>query len=391
MGLLVLPVAFEAWRRGRARLAHLVAAGAVALAVFLPQTLAWKAIFGAYLTVPQGRGYLDWSSPHLADVLFSANHGLFATSPVSVLGLVGLLLYLRRDLLLAGARSWPSRLSPGRTARSRTGIGKAATRSARAASTWRCRSSPWASPPSPRSCRDLAARRPLVLPAFALGLLAVWNLGWLTVFRGGGYPEAAPLDRVASDQALLFRRVVTGSLGAFFGARGRAAAYDVLAGEYLFGAIGRDGSLNLAAADDRTIGSGFSPPTRREDGPAFRWALYPEACLTLPLRGDLSLTAVGLFARAPRRAQPQAVTLVLNDAERGRSDLGTEWTALRFAVPAEAFLPGENRLCLRFARGLPGEGEDRPAAAVAEVRLARRLEDLGSTEPLYEQGESPEP
>ena len=64
--------------------------------------MAWKVLFGVYVTVPQGPGYLDWSSPHLRDVLFSANHGLFATSPALLLGLLGLVLHLRRDPALAG-------------------------------------------------------------------------------------------------------------------------------------------------------------------------------------------------------------------------------------------------------------------------------------------------
>jgi hypothetical protein len=76
--------------------------------------------------------------------------------------------------------------------------------------------------------------------------------------------------------------------------------------------------------------------------------------------------------------------VVLNGATHGSADLGADWTALRFALPAEALRAGENDLCLRFARGRPS-GDDRPAAAVAEVRLARELEDLA---PAAASGES---
>jgi hypothetical protein len=169
-----------------------------------------------------------------------------------------------------------------------------------------------------------------------------------------------------------------------------APAYDFFAGEYLFGEIGRGGALALAHADDRTVGPGFSGPAWREGGPAFRWALFPQACLVLPLRGDLRPAAVAILARAPRRVLPQEMTLLIGGVERGRVALGPAWSRVRFAVPVDAFVPGENPVCLRFTSALPGEAG--PAAAVAEVRLALRLEDLGSDGPaegLDEEGGEP--
>lgn len=384
MALLVLPTAIASWRARVVRPQVLAAAAALALALVTPQFLAWKAIFGAYLTLPQGPGYLDWSAPHLKDVLFSANHGLFAWSPALLLGLIGLVLHLRRDPALAGgallafaALAWTN--------------GSVTDWDWEGGDAFGARRFDVAVPlfavglaAIAEHARALAARRPLLLPATVLVVFALWNLGFVALFRTGRYPEAAPFDRVARDEALLLRRVATGALG--------APAYDFFAGEYLFGALGRGGVLALAHADDRTVASGFSPPAWREGGPAYRWALYPEACLMLPLRGDVRPAAVGILARAPRKLLPQEMTLLIGGAERGRAVLGAEWTSLRFAVPAEAFAPGENHLCLRFTRGLPGAAEARPAAAVAEVRLARRLEDLGSDGPaeaLEEDGGKP--
>ena len=377
LGLVVLPVAVRAWRRREVAPATLVAAGAISAALVLPQMLAWKALFGSFLTVPQGTRYLDWSAPHLRDVLFSANHGLFAGSPALALGLAGLVLCRRRDPALAsgsllaffalawtngavtdwdweGGDAFGARRFDVAVPLLAIGLAAVATR-----------------------LRNVAERRPLVLPLCVLGVFVMWNIGFVAIFRSGRYPEAAPLDRLARDQALLLRRVATGALGTLGGDRGRALAYDFFAGEYLFGALGRAGTLRLATADDRTVGPGFSPPAGREDGPAFRWAHHPEACLNLPLRGDRPLRAVGVVARAPRKALPQTVVLVLNGEEKGEADVGAEWTTLRFAVGDGAFRAGENLLCLRFARGLPAGSGDRPAAAVAEVRLAESLEDLG--------------
>ncbi|HEY5907804.1 MAG TPA: hypothetical protein VIZ31_07150, partial [Vicinamibacteria bacterium] len=382
LALVVLPVALLAWRRGQVALKTLVAAGLLAGLVFTPQMFAWKAIFGSFVTVPQGSRYLDGSSPHLSDVLFSANHGLFPHSPVLALGIVGLLLAVRQHGVFAsgalaafvalawtngsvadwdweGGDAFGARRFDVAVPLCAVGLGALAAWSV-----------------------DLARRRPLLLPAFGLGLLALWNLGFVAIFRSGRYPEAAPFDRVARDQALLVRRIAAGLLGSVSGTRGRAAAYRYFSGEYFFGALGSaGGALRLASADDRTLGPGFSAPSWREDGPAFRWAAYPEACLTLPLRGDRSLGAIGVLARAPRKALPQTVTVVLNGVDQGSADLGAQWTALRFALAADALHAGENQLCLRFARGRPS-GDHRPAAAVAEVRLARELHDLpGSDAP----------
>ena len=382
MALFVLPTALASWRARGVRPRALALAAALALLLVTPQLLAWKVLFGAYFTVPQGPGYLDWSSPHLQDVLFSANHGLFAWSPALLLGLLGLLLHLRREpalaagaLLAFAALAWTN----GAVADWDWAGGDAfgARRFDVAVPLFAVGLAAFAA-----RAQVLAARRTWLFPAAILAPLALWNLGFLAVFRNGGYPGAAPLDRIARDQALLLRRMATGAFG--------PRAYDFFAGEYVFGAIAHGGSLSLAHADDRTIGTGFSPPAWREGGPAFRWALYPEACLMLPLRGDEQTAAVGVLARAPRKALPQEMTLLLNGTARGRAALASEWTSLRFPVPPEAFRPGENQLCLRFTRALPGEAS--AAAAVAEVRLARRLEELGSDAPaeaLEEDGGKP--
>lgn len=72
-----------------------LAAAAGALAAFSPQLLAWRAIYGSALTVPQGPGFLRWSEPALTEVLFSARNGLFAWAPLYALGALGLVASLR--------------------------------------------------------------------------------------------------------------------------------------------------------------------------------------------------------------------------------------------------------------------------------------------------------
>jgi hypothetical protein len=187
MALFVLPAALVAWRAGAVRPQVLALAAALALVLVTPQLVAWKTLFGAYLIVPQGPRYLDWSSPHLKDVLFSANHGLFAWSPALLLGLLGLVLHLRRDLTLAGgsllafaALAWTN--------------GAVADWDWEGGDAFGARRFDVAVPllavglaAFAERARTLAVRRPLVLPAGVLGLLALWNLGFVALLIAIGF------------------------------------------------------------------------------------------------------------------------------------------------------------------------------------------------------------
>jgi hypothetical protein len=73
-----------AWLRSR-----LAFAGAFAVAI-IPQLMEWKAIFGSYLTVPQGADFFVFPPPHLLRVLVSSQNGWFTWTPIALLALVGL-------------------------------------------------------------------------------------------------------------------------------------------------------------------------------------------------------------------------------------------------------------------------------------------------------------
>jgi hypothetical protein len=87
-------VLLRAWRASP-RQALTAAAGPalgalVALVVFSPQMLAWHTLYGHWLGVPQGEGYMRWSEPLWAETLFSSRNGLFPYAPVWALGMLGL-------------------------------------------------------------------------------------------------------------------------------------------------------------------------------------------------------------------------------------------------------------------------------------------------------------
>jgi hypothetical protein len=90
-GLLVL-VAFEGLRRGRRGQALLAAAAWAAM--FVPQAVAWQILYGAWWRSPRGElagVFLKWTSPRMAQVLFSPWHGLFAWHPLLAAGAIGLI------------------------------------------------------------------------------------------------------------------------------------------------------------------------------------------------------------------------------------------------------------------------------------------------------------
>lgn len=68
--------------QARAATMRLGITAAVASIVFAPQLMAWKAIYGQWLVVPQGAGFMRWTEPMVSAVLFSSRNGLFTSTPI---------------------------------------------------------------------------------------------------------------------------------------------------------------------------------------------------------------------------------------------------------------------------------------------------------------------
>jgi hypothetical protein len=91
--LLDLLVARIGWV-DRARAA--IVLGIAFVVVFSPQMIVWRVLYGAPLALPQGPSFMHWTTPHLAAVLFSDNHGLFTWAPLLLLAVWGLIQFCRR-------------------------------------------------------------------------------------------------------------------------------------------------------------------------------------------------------------------------------------------------------------------------------------------------------
>jgi hypothetical protein len=89
--------------RVRATLIASAAFLACSIAGFLPQMLAWQSIYGSLLARSPVGPQIRWTSPQLADILWSARNGLFSTAPVLYLAAAGLVLLS----IARPAAGWP--------------------------------------------------------------------------------------------------------------------------------------------------------------------------------------------------------------------------------------------------------------------------------------------
>jgi hypothetical protein len=80
------------------RLRRLMAFGATALAVFVPQLLVYQILYGRPAPSPHVENKMYWISPHSLQVLFSPEHGLFFWSPILLLFLLGGVALFRREI-----------------------------------------------------------------------------------------------------------------------------------------------------------------------------------------------------------------------------------------------------------------------------------------------------
>jgi hypothetical protein len=77
--------------------------GAAVVVCWIPQIAQWEALYGRYLTNPQGPGFLQFPPRFMAQVLLSSNHGWFIWTPITVAGVAGLFYGARKSASLY----WP--------------------------------------------------------------------------------------------------------------------------------------------------------------------------------------------------------------------------------------------------------------------------------------------
>jgi hypothetical protein len=309
------------------------------LIAFAPQLVVWKLLYGSFVTIPQGGGFVA-GHPAWAGVLFSPHHGLFAWSPLLYAGLAGLAWWARtapgRALavlafvltltrLNAGVADWPAGAAFGARRFDATlpffGLGLAV---------------------AARAMATLARRRPLLVPAGAFAAAIGWNLllarahpTWdasgPVAFEQMGHGVVSAWDRAAGSPFAL-----PGSLFEWMRSGTPPRDWEAL---YMDRGFER-WSVRMGEDDRLFLAGGWSEP--RGLGKDRARAIEGEAAvLNVPLHRARPYT-FGIRMRGTGR-----VRLVVNQQPAGSFTAGPEWSDHTVDLSADWFRPGRNALRLR--------------------------------------------
>jgi hypothetical protein len=375
------------WRAGRTRdgaalrstLIGGVGFTVAAFLAFTPQMLAWKAIYGHYLAVSPVGPQIFWAHPHLIDVLFASQNGLFATSPILYVAAIGLLIFARRipavgvpSLVVvtavtyfnASIQDWWG--SAGYGGRRFDGtlplfvMGAAAAVDAVGA---------------------LVMRRPRIVAAAVLAGAAIWNVTLLaSALQGTVRMERAVDFGVAGgEQARVLHRWIghpfsyPANLWFAFTHRVSPAHYDLPLTSFMGRGIHPTGRIDIGREDRAFLLSGWFD-AEREGALDFRWATR-QAALTVPLVYAADLDLQIRLRAFPMPGGGQAVTVDTGAARVGPLPVGGAWQTTVVAIPRTGWKAGVNQVVLTFARvGRPssfdGGADHRDlSAAVDYVRV----------------------
>jgi hypothetical protein len=368
---------------------------------FLPQMLAWHAIYGSLIARSPVGPQIRWTDPHMVDILWSARNGLFSTAPILYLGAIGLLGFAfarpaaGAPMLAAVAvmiyfnaciQDWWG--SAGFGGRRFDGliplfaVGLAAFIDYVAA---------------------LVRRHAVAAVTTMLAAVAVWNLALMGAAQSGAVRigETLSFDRAWASQA----RVVHGWFGnpftypaslAFALRNGVSPGdYDLLStNRFLADPLQPYGRVDVGNEDDWLIGDGWHAP-EKEGATTFRWATSL-ATLRIPLDHAAPLRVqVRLHAYAYPGSPPQTLTVSANGrtclpaglsaealakaealANAGPLPVTPDWQTIECTLDAASWRAGVNELELRFAHAqrpidVGAGGDLRPlAAAVDWVRIS---------------------
>jgi hypothetical protein len=383
------------WRTGdRARLRQTVIGSAAFLAcaflAFLPQMLAWQAIYGTLFARSPVGPQIRWFDPQVADILWSARNGLFSTTPIAYLGAIGLIAFavvrpaagvpaivavLVMTYFNACIQDWWG--SAGFGGRRFDGI-------------------------VPLLAVGLAAfldtaamvvrRHAVATVTAAIAILALWNLALMGAAEEGAVRigETLAFDRAWAAQGRVFHgwfgNPFTYPASLVFALRNGMSPgdYDLLStNRFLADPLKPYGGLDIGGdGDDWLLGSGWHAP-EKDGAITYRWATAA-AVLRVPLDHASPLRVqVRLHAFAYPAAPPQTVTVNANGHACQPSLAGTApgavpagWSTLECTLDRDAWHAGVNTLQLQFwYEQRPADvgmgGDLRPlAAAIDWIRLS---------------------
>ena len=376
----------------RSKLRHTLAGSAVFLGCgvigFLPQMLAWQAMYGSPIARSPVGPQVRWLAPHVTDILWSARNGLFSTAPILYLGAIGLAAFtiarpaVGIPAVLAvgvmiyfnaciqdwwGSDAFGGRRFDGTIPFFALGLAAFVHHAAR-----------------------LVQRHALGAVVALLVLFAVWNAAMVRVAHDGSVRigQTLPFDRSWALQARVVHRwfgnPFTYPASLLFAARNGVSPgdYDLLStNRFLADPLQPYARMDVGSDDEWLLGEGWHGAEREGDA-TFRWAASP-ASLRVPLDHAAPLRVqIRAHAFAYPGAPPQTLALHVNgsSAPAGSCDalpVSPGWQVVECALDAGGLRAGVNTVELRFATvqrpvDVGAGGDARPlAAAVDWVRIAK--------------------
>ena len=342
------------------------AAGAVL--GFLPQMLAWNAIYSSPLAISPLSPRMYWFSPAIVGMLWSSRNGLFASSPVTYFAAIGLIVWALRGSATARLSFLVFCLAVYVNASVADWWGGAAYGARRfdgvivllvlglAAGT--------------EALRSWTARHPMA-PAVVLAVgLGLWNVtamnAALDAHFGGSGPQS--FSELAVEQARTLHRwfghpfSYPASLIYALREGVSPARYDWFAFPFLGDPERQYARVDVARGDDAYIGDGWYSVEMLPDGTTARWSSGTAEFL-LPLDHAAPLT-VQLRVRAFSYpgASPQLI-LRVNGRGFGPFPVTGDWQRLDIPTDASAWKAGVTHVQLVWpmasAPALVGTGHDR--------------------------------
>ena len=380
---------YRAWRAGDQYAArHTIVQGllftAAAMLAFLPQMLAWRAIYGSWLAVSPVGPQIRLADPRVVDILWSARNGLFSTAPVLYGGAIGLLLFARANPAIGVPAVLSVAVMTYFNASIQDWWGSAGFGGRRFDGTlpFFCIGTAYITVAAIQFVR----RFPAAVLTAAGAVLILWNLTLISAAQAGivRIGEAVSFGDTMAAQARVFHRwfgnpfTYPTSLAYALRHGVSPGRYDLLsANRFLSDPLQPYGRIDVGTADEWLVEDGWHDP--EQDGQVtFRWTTAT-ARVIVPLDHPVQLRVqVRLHSFAFPGAPEQTLTLVVNGRQHGPVPVNPAWHTVDIDVPEDAWRSGVNRVVLRFAwENQParvGSGGDPRAlaAAVDYIRLAVR-------------------
>lgn len=312
--------------------------GGAALAAMFPQFYFWKVVRGNWISLPAGDHGWDPASLHVADILFSSNHGLMSVTPLALFAIAGIPLLFRRDrtltiALLAGVAGQVLANSasgdwwggPGFGARRFENCLLAFAMGLSALLVW-------------------VRSRPLVVPAVIVCAFVLVNALLMIDVRRGDL-RAADAITFEDMAASVYKRLGNPFVWPYNAVVAWQNDADLSLYDRLRGRTFNNIEIDFGdGRDEMFLGHGWRPGEQTADG-TFRSTLGGRATLVVPLKAaDKYELGFSVAPSVDTTQGPQAIHVFVNGRQIRALDVSAGLSRHVVPIAAESLRPGLNRI-----------------------------------------------